>query len=125
MLSLTNKEYCTGYDFFFKGAKMYNVFKMIITGSLVMALINACSTSSYTESAGQYLDSSTITTKVKASLVDQLGTGGFAVTVKTYKDQVQLGGFVDTPQMKLRAGTVAAGVDGVRSISNNIIVKSR
>ena len=88
-------------------------------------LINACTSSQHYESAGEYLDSSTITTKVKASLIDELGTSGFSVEVKTYKDEVQLSGFVDTPYIKKRAETIAAGVDGVKNVRNNIIVKLR
>ncbi len=103
---------------------MRDSLKILLVGAL-SAIIIACSTSPSAESTGEYLDSSTTTTKVKASLVDELGTSGFAVKVKTYKDQVQLSGFVDTPRIKMRAGTIAAGVDGVRSVRNDIIVKSR
>ncbi|TAL60792.1 MAG: BON domain-containing protein [Legionella sp.] len=101
---------------------MRDSLKMIIVGSM-SALILACS-SPNTESTGEYIDSSTATTKVKASLIDELGTSGFAVKVKTYKDEVQLSGFVDTPRTKMRAGQIAAGVDGVKSVRNDIIVKN-
>lgn len=101
---------------------MSDLFKMIYLMCMIL-MIASCSASPHEESAGQYLDSSTTTTKVKASLVDQLGTSGFAVKVKTYKDQVQLSGFVDTARIKQRAGAVAAGVDGVRSVQNDLIVK--
>lgn len=103
---------------------MCDSLKILLIGFFSLILL-ACSASPYSESAGEYLDSSTTTTKVKASLVDQLGTGGLFVNVKTYKDEVQLSGFVDTQRIKLRAGSIAAGVEGVRSVSNNIIVKSR
>ncbi|AGH54579.1 Putative lipoprotein [Legionella pneumophila subsp. pneumophila LPE509] len=88
-------------------------------------IIIACAASPLSESTGEYLDSSTTTAKVKASLVDQLGTTGFAVKVKTYKDQVQLSGFVDSQKIKQRAGIIAAGVDGVKSVRNDLIIKTR
>lgn len=103
---------------------MRDSLKMLIVGAVSMIII-ACAASPHGESTGEYLDSSTTTAKVKASLVDQLGTDGFAVKVKTYKDQVQLSGFVDTPRIKQRAAVVASGVDGVASVRNDIIVKSR
>lgn len=103
---------------------MHNSLKMLLVG-FISLIIFACAASPNAESTGEYLDSSTTTTKVKASLVDQLGTRGFAVKVKTYKDQVQLSGFVDNSRIKQRAGTIAAGVDGVKSVRNDIIVKSR
>lgn len=98
--------------------------KMLLVGSISMIII-ACAASPLSESTGEYLDSSTTTAKVKASLVDQLGTMGFAVKVKTYKDQVQLSGFVDSQKIKQRAGIIAAGVDGVKSVRNDLIIKTR
>ncbi|CAM2938961.1 BON domain-containing protein [Legionella worsleiensis] len=95
---------------------------MVVFFSLI---IIACAASPHSESTGEYLDSTTTTTKVKASLVDHLGTDGFAVKVKTYKDEVQLSGFVDTLRIKQRAAIIASGVDGVKSVRNDIIVKSR
>lgn len=45
------------------------------------------------------------------------------ISVKTYKNVVQLSGFVDTAQMKARAGTVASQVSGVTGVQNDLIVK--
>ncbi|HAT1777235.1 TPA: BON domain-containing protein [Legionella pneumophila] len=103
---------------------MRDSLKMLLVGSISMIII-ACAASPLSESTGEYLDSSTTTAKVKASLVDQLGTTGFAVKVKTYKDQVQLSGFVDSQKVKQRAGIIAAGVDGVKSVRNDLIIKTR
>ncbi|HAZ7573533.1 BON domain-containing protein [Legionella sp. PATHC032] len=103
---------------------MRDSLKMLLVGSISMIII-ACAASPLSESTGEYLDSSTTTAKVKASLVDQLGTTGFAVKVKTYKDQVQLSGFVDSQRIKQRAGIIAAGVDGVKSVRNDLIIKTR
>lgn len=102
---------------------MLDSFKIII--GLFFLLIIGCSTSPNTESAGEYLDSSATTTKVKASLVDELGSHGFSITVKTFKDVVQLSGFVDNPRIKQRAAVLAAGVPGVKRVHNAIVVKSR
>lgn len=103
---------------------MFASLKMLVL-SVITLIIIGCAASPHSESAGEYLDSTTITTRVKASLLDQLGTSGFAVKVKTYKDNVQLSGFVDTSGIKQRAARIASGVDGVRSVKNDIIVKSR
>ncbi|AMP91749.1 BON domain-containing protein [Legionella pneumophila subsp. fraseri] len=103
---------------------MRDSLKMLLVGSISMIII-ACAASPLSESTGEYLDSSTTTAKVKASLVDELGTTGFAVKVKTYKDQVQLSGFVDSQRIKQRAGIIAAGVDGVKSVRNDLIIKTR
>lgn len=102
---------------------MHNSFKILI--GLLFLLLIGCSESLNTESTGEYFDSAATTTKVKASLVDQLGVSGFSVIVKTYKDEVQLSGFVDSANIKRWAGTIAAGVPGVRSVRNDIVVKWR
>lgn len=103
---------------------MSTMLKSLVIGAGALVLC-ACSASPHYESAGEYLDSSTTTTKVKASLIDGLGATGLTVKVKTYKDEVQLSGFVDTPLIKQRAGAIAAGVEGVQSVRNDIIVKTR
>jgi osmotically-inducible protein OsmY len=75
------------------------------------------------ESAGEYLDDSVITTKVKAAILDDPSLKSFQINVKTYKGVVQLSGFVDSAQMVQRAGKVASGITGVSSVRNDLIVK--
>ena len=84
----------------------------------------ACVAPPGTESTGEFLDSSTITAKVKATLVNELGSAGFSVQIKTFKDQVQLSGFLPTRSLKQRAGAIVAGVAGVNSVINDIVVRS-
>jgi osmotically-inducible protein OsmY len=86
-------------------------------------MIVACGSTQSTESAGEFFDSSAVTTRVKASLIDELGSSGFAIQVKTFKDEVQLSGFVSTQDVRRRAAIIAAGVGGVKRVRNAIIVK--
>ena len=95
---------------------------------LVVALaagttISACTSSRTSESTGEYVDDSVITAKVKAELLNDTGLKSFDIGVETFKDVVQLSGFVNSDQVKTRAGVVAAGVAGVRSVRNNLVVK--
>lgn len=101
---------------------MLSALRLIVATFWALSLL-ACTTSNHAESTGEYLDSSAITVKVKASLLDELGSSGFSVQVKTYKDQVLLSGFVDTVTVKQKAARIASGVDGVRLVRNNIVVK--
>ena len=82
-----------------------------------------CGSSGFHESTGEYLDSSAVTTKVKARLFDMLGSEAFAIKVKTYKDWVQLSGFVNSAVIKRRAGIVADNTLGVKYVQNDLIVK--
>lgn len=90
---------------------------------IVTLFITACVAPPKTESMGEYLDSSATTAKVKARLIDKLGSNGLAIQVKTYKDEVQLSGFVDSAMIKRHAGTIAANTLGVKRVRNNLIVK--
>jgi len=93
-------------------------------GLALLAATAGCTNSTRTtESTGQYLDGSAITAKVKAEVLADPGPHELQISVETYKDVVQLSGFVDTAQAKEKAGAIAARVDGVRSVRNNLVVK--
>lgn len=73
---------------------------------------------------GRVLGDGVITVKVKAALLKDPVVSAFAVSVDTYKGTVQLSGFVNSEQQVRRAAQVAAGIDGVVDVKNNLIVKS-
>jgi osmotically-inducible protein OsmY len=75
------------------------------------------------ESAGQYLDDSVITTKVKAAIFNEATLKTLQVNVTTYKGQAQLSGFVDSEESVRKAGEVAGRVAGVESVKNDLLVK--
>jgi osmotically-inducible protein OsmY len=91
-----------------------------------IAMIGAfvgCTSSRTSESTGEYVDDASITTKVKVALLGEPSLKSLQISVETYKDVVQLSGFVDSPQAKTRAGEVATGVPGVKSVRNDLVVK--
>jgi len=75
------------------------------------------------ESAGEYIDDSVITTKVKAAIVDEPSLKSSQISVKTYQNVVQLSGFVDSSGNVKRAGQLASAVHGVHTVKNDLIVK--
>ena len=85
--------------------------------------LGACAETRTSESSGAYLDDTVITTKVKAAILEDPALKVMQIQVSTHKNVVQLSGFVDTPQMIARAGTVANRVEGVASVKNDLIVK--
>ncbi|CDZ77425.1 Osmotically-inducible protein Y precursor [Legionella massiliensis] len=101
---------------------MLKVLKIFVLAFSVLSII-ACSPTPTSESTGQYIDSSALTTKVKAELVDKLGTKGLTIKVKTFKDQVQLSGFVSSAAVKQRAGALAGNIMGVKRVINDLVVK--
>ena len=96
------------------------------TVALVLAsatALGSCAQTTTSESTGSYVDDTAITGKVKAAILQDPTLKVFQIDVTTYNNVVQLSGFVDTAQMKGRAGTVAAQTAGVTSVRNDLIVK--
>ena len=94
-------------------------------GLIVSVLgLAGCAGGPTSESTGEYIDDTVITTKVKAALTRELGTEGLAgVEVETYKGTVQLSGFVDDDAIRSRAGILAARIGGVQRVDNRLAVK--
>jgi len=93
----------------------------VLTSALA---IGACAGTRNSESTGAYVDDTAITSKVKTAILQDPALKVMQISVKTYKNVVQLSGFVDTPQMIARAGMVASNVSGVASVQNDLIVKN-
>ena len=89
-----------------------------------MVILSGCAPIQGRETAGQYVDDSTISTKIRAQLVGDQSLKGFDIHVETMQDVVQLGGFVDSPKEKQQAEQIARNVAGVRGVHNDIIVRA-
>jgi osmotically-inducible protein OsmY len=77
------------------------------------------------QSAGAYLDDSMITTKVKTAIFNEPGLDSAEINVETYQGNVQLSGFVESREDIERAVRVARQVEGVKSVKNDMRLKSR
>jgi len=93
------------------------VFPMLITALM------ACASTRTHQSAGEYVDDSVITTKIKSQLAGDDFFKSFQISVESYKGTVQLSGFVNSQAAVDKAGQIARGVQGVKSVKNNLIVK--
>ena len=98
-----------------------------IIGSVILALllsVTGC-TSMTGETAGQYVDDSTITTSVKAKLVADKVVNVTRIDVDTTNRVVSLNGVVESPEQKTRAEQLAMQVGGVRRVDNNLQIQRR
>jgi hyperosmotically inducible periplasmic protein len=73
---------------------------------------------------GDKIDDAALTTKVKTALMAEPGLRSLEINVDTRDNVVTLNGTVDTQEKKQRAMQIAQGVDGVKSVSDNLVVKS-
>lgn len=103
--------------------KTQSLAALIVLGTALSVPLGACSLFEGQETAGNYLNDSEISTKVRAKLVSDQSVKGLNIGVETMDHVVQLSGFVDSQHQKDQAGLIAGQVDGVRSVKNNIIVR--
>jgi hyperosmotically inducible periplasmic protein len=96
---------------------------LICGAILLITAFAGCAGDRYRQSTGEALDSTAITARVRAALLADPEVSGFDVGVTTFRGVVQLSGFVDTPDQRIRAEDIAWGVQGVRSVENNITLK--
>ena len=97
---------------------------ILALGGGIATFSTGCAGSATRQSTGEMVDDATITTKVKTAFVRDELVKALDVKVDTFKGTVQLNGFVDTEEQKRRAEQIAAGVQGVMKVQNNISVKS-
>lgn len=98
---------------------------MLISLMLALLLSVAGCTSMTGETAGQYVDDSTITATVKSKLVAEKAANFTRVNVDTTNKVVSLSGIVESPDQKNRAEQLAMQVGGVRRVQNNLQIQGR
>jgi osmotically-inducible protein OsmY len=102
--------------------KSYIVIRFLVVLIMIAAFV-ACASTPKQESTGEYIDDSVITTKIKTKLATDDFLKSFQIGVESRKGIVQLSGFVNSQDAVDKAGKIASGVEGVKSVKNNLIVK--
>lgn len=105
---------------------MKSSFKKSIASGLMAAalLLSAACSRDDGKTAGQTVDDSAISAKVKAAFVQDPGVRAVDVKVDTHLGAVQLSGWADTAAEKARAEEIAKAVPGVKSVDNKIALKT-
>lgn len=88
-----------------------------------LAVTSGCAGTATQSSAGDVIDDSVITTKVKAAFVEDKTVGALNINVETFKGTVQLSGFANSAAEMSRAVEIARGIKGVRAVKNDIRLK--
>ena len=93
-------------------------FAIFIAASMLVAI--GCAGTSSKESTGEYIDDTTITTKVKTAIFEERSLKVAQITVETHKSVVQLSGFVASTAEISKAGSIARSVRGVAYVQNDL-----
>lgn len=111
-----------------RGIANFESLKRILNSFALMAivfLLLGCAAFSGRETVGEYVDDAAITASVKSAIFQDPKLKTFQIHVETFKNQVQLSGFVDSSRDIARAGQIAANVQGVQSVNNSLVVRKR
>lgn len=91
---------------------------------LTMALA-ACSSTGPHQSVSGYFDDSATTARIKSSFVTDKQVSALDISVKTYNGNVQLSGYADNRDEIQRAVDLARTTPGVKSVHNDIHLKTQ
>lgn len=91
--------------------------------ALSMITMVGCAAPEKQQTVGAYIDDSTITMRVKAVIFDDPGLRFSEINVETFDGVVQLSGFVSTQVEINRAVQMTRGVQGVKSVKNDMQLK--
>ena len=74
---------------------------------------------------GEFTSDAAVTAKVKSAIATDVGARtAAAINIETFRGVVQLTGFVDSRDQAAKAEDAAKKVDGVRSVKNEVRIKS-
>jgi osmotically-inducible protein OsmY len=80
----------------------------------------ACTPTAERRAVGEFVDDSTLTTRVKTALVKTQDVPARNIDVDTFRGEVSLSGFLTDPRQIQRAVEVAQSVQGVRVVHNKL-----
>ena len=94
---------------------VFSAWSLVIVAALIMS---GCATKPALEKTGEFIDDSTITTKVKSSFLADPMVSVFAISVATSNGVVNLEGIVNSQTERQRAIQLAQGVAGVKRVDD-------
>lgn len=101
-----------------------NVAIACLLATLAAGQLAGCASSADRRATGQVIDDTSLTARVKTALAREAGFGeAMTVNVNTYRGTVQLSGFVESNEIARRAEEIARGIDGVKSVKNDLRVR--
>lgn len=91
--------------------------------AVVLLTATGCAVTRGQETVGAYIDDTGITTMVKTRMLENKQVDGTSIKVETLNGTVMLSGFSKSGNEKMMAENIARGVNGVRSVRNEIAVR--
>lgn len=102
--------------------KIHTALATAIT-AVVLLSTTGCAVMRGQSTVGAYVDDATITTQVKARMVENTNVDAASIKVETLNGVVMLSGFAKNSTERSTAEGIARGVNGVKSVKNEIAVR--
>lgn len=102
--------------------KLMQYFGAIFLALAVLSFAG-CQSTAENRSAAEVAEDAAITTKVKTAFINDSVVKATEINVNTFRNEVQLTGFVSSSTQASRAVEIARGVSGVRSVKNDMRLK--
>ena len=96
---------------------------LLATSAGALVTLPGCAVVRGQESVGAYVDDATITTQVKARMVDNKDVDAGAIKVETLNGTVMLSGFAKNATERSTAESIARNVNGVKTVKNEIAIR--
>lgn len=94
--------------------------KLTTVAAVALLSIVGCRVMHHEETAGQYVDDSTIAARAKAALVKDSNVKSSDFSIEVYQGNVTLTGVAKTPtEVKLAEADIRS-IDGVKSVKNDV-----
>jgi hyperosmotically inducible protein len=99
-------------------------FKAPVAVVFAVLILTGCGAMTGRQSAGEALDDTAVTTKVKSNLLADSAVSATAIDVDTNAGAVSLSGFVTSEKERQRAIQVAQNTQGVRQVdARNLVIR--
>jgi osmotically-inducible protein OsmY len=102
--------------------KQLRYFSALFFAVILVSFLGCASTAKH-EGTGEYIDDTAITAKVKTAILNEPSLKVAEINVETFKGVVQLSGFVSSKADENKAVEVARGVNGVKSVKDDMRLK--
>jgi len=97
----------------------------LVAAMMAAALLTTagCAVSRGQETVGAYVDDAGITTLIKARMAESKLVSASSISVETLNGTVMLSGFAKSSTEKSAAENIARGVNNVKSVRNEIVIR--
>jgi osmotically-inducible protein OsmY len=95
----------------------------LVSAATLIAL-PGCAVTRGQSTVGAYVDDTTITTQIKARMIENKVVDAVAISVETLNGTVLLSGFAKNAAERSMAEQIARGVNGVKSVRNELAIRS-